>query len=379
MNVKRALFAIVVGGLILAFSISRAVVDTSRIETVKGKNVLTPQDLQIIDDFMEDAVNDLVRTTSFTDVAKTRTIILNYQSPQGQYADQYSQSAYKRISEGLQAARGISDPAKRFKVMANLLILVHSLKDPRLADLAVGMIPHDNSTVRYWAVRAATDPGLWANSGESQFNAAPLATQIITECRQVVDTSAPEILSLMAEFAGRHDTARAEELLAGVADARMTRYADWTVTYELVDSVVLRQLCDKIAADGASNPQLAKRFGQLYSFVIQRYLKGRQQGSLKQASRNYLASVIADVEDKCLGQLLGLRQSAFTVALQQDNPDAVRAEHDKLLGAAGQPGTLVTRLSFTYGSADDSRTEPLTLSDPPQPPAEAEMPSQPQP
>ena len=74
MNVKRVVFAILIGGLVLTISISRAVVDTSRIETVKGKNVLTQQDLQIIDDFMEDAVNDIVRTTNFTEVAKTRTI-----------------------------------------------------------------------------------------------------------------------------------------------------------------------------------------------------------------------------------------------------------------------------------------------------------------
>jgi len=41
MNAKRAVFAIIVGGLVLAFSISRAVVDTSRIETVKDTARLT--------------------------------------------------------------------------------------------------------------------------------------------------------------------------------------------------------------------------------------------------------------------------------------------------------------------------------------------------
>jgi len=365
MNAKRAVFAIIVGGLVLAFSISRAVIDTSRIETVKGKNVLTQQDLQIIDDFMEDAVGDIVRTVNFTEVAKIRTIILNYQSTQAQYADQYSQSAHARISAGLQEARGISDPARRFKVMTNLLILVDSLGYPRLSDLAVAMISHDNNAVRYWAVRSATSPGLWAKLAQNQSNAAQLASRIFAECSGVVDSSSPEVLNLMAEFAGRNATAQADELLARVADTRITRYADWSVRYELVDGTVLRLLSDKLASGGAAKPELGKRFGQLYSFVIQRYIKGQQQGVLPESSRNYLASVVAEVENRCLNRLMGAPQAILTMAVQQNDVNALQAEHDRLLGAANQAGVLVSRLNFTYGSAGNDRSTPLTLPDPP--------------
>jgi len=378
MNVKRAFFAIIVGGLVLAFSISRAVVDTSRIETVKGKNVLTQQDLQIIDDFMEDAVGDIVRTTNFTEVAKTRTIILNYQSSQAQYAEQYSQSAYARISAGLQEARAISDPKRRFKVMTNLLILVDSLQYPRLVDLAVAMIPHDNSAVRYWAVRAATSGGLWAKIGQDQAGSVQLAGRILAECSRVAESSSPETLNLMAEFAGRYGTPGADELLARVADTRIARYADWSVKYELVDSTVLRLLSEKVVSGGTAKPELAKRFAQLYSFVIQRYVKGQQQAVLPEVSRSHLASVIAEVENKSLSKLLGAAQATLTMAVQQNDLNALQAEHDRLFGAANQAGALVGRLGFTYGSAGNSRNEPLTLPDPPRSQAVAGTPPTPQ-
>ncbi|MBN2129290.1 MAG: hypothetical protein JW741_07320 [Sedimentisphaerales bacterium] len=365
MNAKRAVFAIIVGGLVLAFSISRAVVDTSGIETVKGKNVLTQQDLQIIDDFMDDAVGDIVRTVDFTEVAKIRTIILNYQSTQAQYANQYSQSAYARISAGLQEARGISDPARRFKVMANLLILIDSLGYPQLADLAVAMISHENNAVRYWAVRSATSPSLWAKLGQNQSGAAQLAGRIFADCSAVVDSSSPEVLNLMAEFAGRHATPGAEQLLVRVADTRISRYADWSVRYELVDGTVLRLLSDKLASGSAAKPELGKRFGQLTSFVIQRYIKGQQLGVLPANSRDYLASVVAEVENKCLSKLMGASQATLTMALQENNINALQAEHDRLLGAGNQAGALVGRLNFTYGPAGSGRSTPLTLPDPP--------------
>lgn len=379
MNVKRAVFAILVGGLILALSISRAVVDTSRIEVVHKKSVLTPQDLQIIDEFMIDAVGDIVNATNFTDVAKVRAIILNYQSTQAQYADQYSQSALRHISEGLRGAQASSDRARGFKVMTNLLILADSLKDPRLVDLAIGMIPHESSAVRYWAVRAAADPALWAKLSQDPTTATQSAGRILTECTQVVGTSSPEVLAVMAEFAGRYDTAQAEELLRRIADVRIAGYADWTVRYELMDIAVLRLLCDKITAGGSPNRELAKRFAQLYSFVVQRHVRGQRAGVLKELSRNYLASVIVEIEDKCLSKLLGMRLPALLKAVQDNNLDGLQAEHDGLLGGPNQAGTLVSKLSIDYGSAGNSRATPLPLPDPPQrkPAAETQPAAQP--
>ena len=111
MKLKRAVSIILVVGVVLTLlSVSQAVVDLRRIDEVTKKNILTPADLEVIDEFMRDAVTDVVRTEDFTAISRTRSIILNHQadkaqpSAQAQYATQFSESAYKHISDALAEA-----------------------------------------------------------------------------------------------------------------------------------------------------------------------------------------------------------------------------------------------------------------------------------
>lgn len=372
MKLKRAVFIFLVCGLVLAIlEVSEAVVDLQRIEEVMKKDVLTQQDFQIIDEFMNDAVADMVRATDFTQVSKTRAIIVSHQSEQAQYAQQYSESAYRQIAEGMQEARtDIRDENTRFKVITNLLILVDSLQDPRLIDLAIQEIGHENSAVRYWAVRASTNRELWSQIGQGQGSAAQLATRIMRACDQVVDTSSPEVLVQMAEFAGRFDTEQAAGLLMHIAEARIRRYADWSVRYELMDSAVLRLLCDKIVAGGnGSSDQLGRQFSQLYSFALQRYIKGLNLGRLSELSRNYLISVLIDTEEKCLTRLLGTPQTTIRRAIEAGDAMALQTEHDRLFGTESGAGVIPSKFNFSYGQPGQRQTAPPVLSDPPERPA----------
>ena len=177
MRGQRAFFAILVGGLVLTLlTISRAQVDSRRIEEVVKKSVLTPEDMEIIDAFVADAVGRLVRTTDFTEVAKTRAVIVSHQIAQAQYAQRFSDAALREIGKGFEyATNEITDPDRRFKVFTNLLILASELNDPRLIDLGIRLIPHENTTVRYWAVRSATNPTVWTKLGQDQNTAAAAA------------------------------------------------------------------------------------------------------------------------------------------------------------------------------------------------------------
>ncbi|MBN1509464.1 MAG: hypothetical protein JW955_21635 [Sedimentisphaerales bacterium] len=368
MKARITFFVLLVGALVLAFhSIASAVVDTRGVDEVLKKSVLTPQDLVAIDEFVLDVAEEIVQTDDFTQIAATRAIILSRQGTQNQYVQQFSESVGKHIPEKLQEAQGVADPVRRFEVMTNLLILVDGLKDPRLADTAIRMIPQENNSVRYWAVRAVTDPGLWAKINRNQAAAAQLADRIIAECGRVVETSSPEVVNLMVDFAGRFNTPGAETLLMRAADERIRRYAAWDTGYELADGAILKLLCNRLATGGTPNPELARRFAQLYSFVIQRYIKGQQQNVLSGASIGYLVAVIVEVEDKCLSKLLGVRQPTLTQSIQAANLDALQAEHDKLLGGTGQTGALVSKLNFTYGTGPGNRAAPSPLPDPPAP------------
>jgi hypothetical protein len=237
------------------------------------------------------------------------------------------------------------------------------LNDPRLVDVGVGLIPHENNTVRYWALRVAANPTVWGKLGQDQ-NAATLSGKIIDACGRVVETSSAECLFLMAQFAGRFDAAPAQDLLTRIADVRIKRYADWAVKYELVDTGILKFLSAKIGSGGPAGQQLAKQFSQLYSYAIQRYIRGMKDGSLQESTASQLAAVLVETEQQCLNKLLGGPQSGITRAVEAGDLNALQAEHDKLLGSSNQAGALPTKFSFTYGAPQDKRTAPLILPEP---------------
>ena len=260
------------------------------------------------------------------------------------------------------ATNEITDPQRRFKVLANLLILINEMNDPRLVDLGVRMIGHEAGAVRYWAIRAATNPAAWEKLGQDQAAAAAVSGRILDACNKTAETSSAEVLHLMAQFAGRYDTPAAAELLTRIADVRIKNYADWAVKYELVDTSILKLLSSKITAGGASNPQIARQFAQLYSYAIQRYIRGMRDNALRGMSRNYLASVLIETEEQCIAKLLGGTQTGIRRALEAGDLNALQAEHDRLLGGANQPGALPVKFGFTYG--EGNRPTPQALPDP---------------
>jgi len=83
MKIKRVIFGVLIVSLIPAMILRSKAVDTREIEQVRNKQVLNSQDLQIIDDFLAQSVQELIKTRDFTSIARTRTTILINQSSQG--------------------------------------------------------------------------------------------------------------------------------------------------------------------------------------------------------------------------------------------------------------------------------------------------------
>lgn len=374
MKSKEVISTALTAFLVLAIVARCRAVDTRQIENVLSRQVLDGEDLKIIDQFLSEAVSELVNTRDFAEIAKLRTVILSKQSNQGQYAQQFSESAFKHISAGLEQAKQLAEE-RRFKVILNLLILIDGLQDLRLTDLAIALLKESNQAVRYWAIRCVTNPGLVdklnpGGSSEPALSSSKgqeLAQRIVEQLKELVDAASPEMLALMAEFAATVRVPQGQDLLVQIADARMKRYVDWTVEYELLDGAILKLLYGRIAATGSADPALVRRFAQLYSFAVQRYIKGRDV--LPDANKHYLASVLVEIEDKCIGRLLGRPQSAIKKAVEQADYPAILLEHNKLLGEGANVGELVAKLQFDYGARPDGskQTIPLTLPQPKRP------------
>ncbi|HUT31440.1 MAG TPA: hypothetical protein VMX13_16720 [Sedimentisphaerales bacterium] len=320
-------------GALLFFSLSgaSAAVNTRRIREVRSKDVLSAEDLRSIDNFVADAVKELIRTKEFSSVAAVRNAISEHADSTGPSAPQYEaeffESAYKHISEALQKARDEGS----FIAEVNLLILVERLlatgpKDLRLVDLALGPIADGNAVVRYLAVSAVTSPAIVKQLDPK------LAERIVRQLEAAVDAGNPETMGLMARFTADVRSAEGDKLLLEVADARIKSYGEWTVEFEPLDDAILKSLCSRIASESGHKLELVQRFCQLYSYVIQRYLQDMQGGNfLDDRSREQTASVLVEVEKACIGVLTGSPRSGIKGAIERGDAAGLSRAHDSLL------------------------------------------------
>ena len=379
MKIKWAFFTVLTAFFVLAINSKAVAVNTRDIDAVRKKSVIEDQDKKIIDDFLAQAVVELVKTKDFTSIAKLRSVILGRKSTQSQYAQQFSESSYRHIQAGFEQAQKLRPQERKTNIFISLLILIDGLEDMRLADLAMGWLKDQNMVIRYWAVHSLTNPAIVQQLNQGTTSNSGLATTIIAQLKEVVETSKPEIIVHIARFATNINIPEGEELLLQVADDRIKRYADWTVTSEFYDIIILKLLESKIPLSSQSmgalapttslsKPAIARRFAQLYSYVLQRYIKGNN--ILNANQKQYLASVSIEIEEKCITRLLGLSRSQGTLrrAIERDNLIALSDEHNKLLGDETSSGQLPSKLGFDYSTTPNGpkRTAPIPLPEKPQ-------------
>ena len=194
-----------------------------------------------------------------------------------------------------------------------------------------------------------------------------LAARIAEQVAPLVEGACPEIIALMAEFAAKVEIPQGENLLLQIADMRISKYADWTVHYELLDATVLKLLCDKMSSASRGSSAIARRFGQLYSYAMQKYIMDIKGGNfLSVAQRHQLASVLVETERACISKLVG-PQSVIRKAVGRGDYIALLQEHSRLFGDETRAGRLALKLNFDYGKTPDGRkrTAPLVLPEPP--------------
>ena len=371
MKVKWILFVIpVILFLQILNTKSGAAVNPTTIDSIRNKTVPSEQDKQTIDRFLNEQIEQLVRITrDFSTVSRIRTIILSKQGTEGQYGNWFSELAKKHIQEGLKQAQTIESQDRRNKVIVNLLILIDGLQDLRLIDLVTPYLNSDNMVIRYWAVHSLTNPGIIKQINSNLADNTTIAENITQRLGQLTETSGPEILIQIAKFADDLDIPQTVDLSIKVADARIKKYEDWTVTQELYDIIILKALEGKLqTASATDKDKIAQRFAQLYSYAIQRYTKGYD--ILNDTQKRNLISIMIDIEEKCISRILGGSQTGIRRAIERNSIPALIEEHNRLLGSDTTEGQLPAKLNFDYGTTDNGskRTAPLALPDPPQKP-----------
>lgn len=330
-NLKTALFLGAIAVLTLIWgSTIWAQIDTRRIDDVRSKTILNDPDFRVIDRFMDEAIDEMIRTEDFGNVAKTRAVILSRTSQQAQYAQRFSEAARKQISAGLARAAGLPDQ-RRFLVTLNLLVLIDNLEDPALTDLAFNYIGAKNAPIRYWAVRIVANPAaakLVRSNGNS-----PLGQRISKTIQGLTRDPSPDILGLVIDFATTLGGKPGQDLLLTVADERITQYKKGTVQDELLEVRLLKGLYRYMLTENTDKDVVTQRFVQLFDEAVKRFLQ--EQDTLSTDQMTKLISVMVEIEDKCIKPLLEQPQNNFKRALENDDLDKVKSEYERLLGTIG--------------------------------------------
>ncbi len=365
MKIKSVICVILVASFLLIMNSKSAAVNTTGIDAVRNKSVLNNRDKEVIDEFLTEAIRELIVNRDLTSTAMTRTVILSRYSTEGLYGNWYSELIRKHIRAGFEQAKKTENQKRRDIVLANLLILIDGLQDMSLLDLAMSMLQNPNQITRYWAVQCLTNPNIVKQINSDSAN-SNLGRNITTQLQNIVADSSPEVLVQIARFATQVNTPQTVELINSIADARIKSYSEWTVQSELSDTVILKALESKIQSATTNRDEIAQRFAQLYSFAIQRYVKGID--ILNDKHKRQLISVMVETEEQCLSKLLSGTQQSIRRAIERENPASIMDEHNRLLGNESSAGLLPSALKFDYGTAEDGtkRTAPIELPDPPQ-------------
>ena len=341
-------------------------VDTTEIDSVRRKTILNEQDQRVIESFLSQATNELLNTENLYDIASVRIIISSrsksqQESAQIQYGPYFFSGIQKQLKDALQEVEQMPQSMRRTIITLNIMILINDLGNVELSKLALAEAKNENITIRYWAVHAVTNARVVEQFNSNGASQAGLAGEYVNVLKDAAKSEgSPDIITLIVQFAANLGNSGAAELLDQAADARIAKYADWTVDNELLDATVLRAVCDKILSDESVAAELGIRFAQLYSYVIQRYLLAGD--TLSEVQKQALVSVIVSSE-RLLGKLVTVPVGSLKRAIEKNRLGSLSEEHDSLFGSETTQGKLPFALGFDYGKNPDGsiRTAPLTL------------------
>jgi len=373
MKAKHVILAILLVFSVWMVSGEVAAIETRRLDRVRDKSVLNQQDMEIIEGFIAGAVSELVNTADFSSISDIRQTIVvrrksNRKSAQIQYSEQFTVSAQRHISVALAEAESLSSSLRSFRVTTNLLMLIDELGYPQLSGLALERTNSRNKVVRYRAIHAVTNSRVIEQINSGKADTVQPGVLIVQKLRELIDDASAQELELITDFAASVKMPQATRLLIGIADMRIKKYEIWTVDDMLLDATILKALCELAVEKSNDAPALGRRFGLLYSYAMQKYIRHLRGGDfLSESQKQQLASVLVETERSCIGMVLKAPQLIIRKAVGNGDYKTLVQQHDELLGTENKAGKVPAKLGFDYGEKDSNGTGTAPPELPPKP------------
>jgi hypothetical protein len=341
--------------------------DSEAIEKIRdsaGSAKLSPEDVLAINDFVSECATRMLLAEDISQVSQIRSTISALKGTrQTQYTIEFASAVKNTLEKSFSQIATLEQGTRRTHIELNLVILAAEIEDLRLAEFGLRMIDSENSALQYWAIKTIASPQIAKQLNSIATSDPELKAKIVTALSRLIKrglySSSMALIVDFIEALGPKDK-DASVLLHRIANRRIAEYENWTVKYELLDRNLLEQLtrCTINAGSVSKRALCAKTFAQLYSYIIQRYMIGRE--ILSETSKQQLASVIVDTESYSIGQgkFLDRAQATIRKAVSKRKFKDLKREHDLLFGSANKAGRLASDLKFNYGI--DKTGDPIT-------------------
>ncbi|MBE0535323.1 MAG: hypothetical protein IH624_06590 [Phycisphaerae bacterium] len=349
------------------YALDSTQIEAVRSRTLQSKSALSPADEAVVDKFVRDGLTELRFEEDAWRAVDAREALLAQKggAEMSPYAAAFASAVAEHLKVAFEDAARLQQP-RRQRMTLSLMIIAARLQTPELVPFGLAKLADSDPTIQYWAVKTVTNPGVAAQLTSQIVGDEDLTRSIINRLDQVVgETMVPETMRMVVEFADRVGTAEGRVLVNKIADLRLRQYANWTVKYELLEMPILTSLGKQIVAETSDTRRadLLRRFAQLYSYVIERFVLSADV--LDEKQKQQLVSVIAEVENGAVTELFGRPQNRIRKALEGNKPSVLEAERQILLGGPTQAGQLAGKFTYDYGKAGGSViTEPLRLKAP---------------
>jgi len=356
---KRFCCVIIVLAVVYSLTSAAFAADSREITTVLRKartagGKLNSGDKDVIDKFVSESLSEFVDALDHNEMADIRGEIASKSiiKKPSEYSMAFSTALEKGLKPAMAKISNLSDESRKTHLSLNLMMLIAKVESMELAPVSMSMFSDKNAAVRYWAVKSVANSEIASQLKSEVTGDLKLAANIVSAFDNMVnEKTLPEILDLITGFADKLDTPQADALLVRIADVRIKAYESWTVKFEFMDAGLLNALALSIKSGKTEKKsEIAARFGQLYSYAIQRYIFGFE--TLDSSQKSQLKFVLGDVEQSSVAKLLGRSQSQIKQLLNnssQRSLDSIGKEHDSLLGSASRAGRLGDQLKYDYG------------------------------
>ncbi len=313
---NRLIIFLVAAGLLLATRQAQALIARGEIDSVRSLNLLTEQDLQKVQTFVNEQFRLMAQAKAPSDILNplrnltesTRSTIKR-PSIQMAYSNRYAQAVKKSYKMAFSRSVGRGNQRLAQQIQMAAAVVVAKTESTILIDDMANMLKSPVQAVRYWAAKGLAMPAIRMFFAASTGNAkSKKAAQLVATALQstLQNEQSGLVIGQIAQ-ASPLSIPAGTNILDDCVAKRLDAYKNWQIEDELIDWQILQRIFDaqqKNSLQPAQSRTLMLDAAKLYTAACERYkIAVTYKGSdghilqlLPQANQNALQTILIEGE-----------------------------------------------------------------------------------